>query len=876
MLEIMRSVPYNTDHEYRREFDNIIDINSRRDSLIHSISVLKASLRKISAEMDTAAIQERGVASPIMRNETFKDIAGDPPTNVVVSSSQPTDFVPSDYNDISNFLSRPVKIYNAKMFLNARNETSLDPWSLLLATPSIRAKIRNFGLMRANLKIRISFSAMPFHYGRLMVGYVPMATLNSVSNGYISNITSGAQTYASQEKLFYSWLSQFYGSKVLDIKSNKPFEIDIPFVCPAVMARVYSPALTTSLAAGTSYPDFASLGRLVFGNVNVPKANTTTPTDPYITIYAWLEDVVLALPTGSQQVITTEGDEREKGPIEKWTSKMIPYTSALSTVPEIAPWALASGTVLKGINKFASLLGWSYPNRIEPAVRMKPEPFQSGANCIGMDTGKRIVLDPKQEVSVDPRILGVQHDDMHLDALCSIESYLDTFEWTGSSAVLTPLAKYAVNPALSNVISNPYGGTGKVVQPTALAFAAKPFTYWNGKIKFRLEIVCSSFVRGKLLIGFEPNVAQSALINSNLSFNKQSYYVLDIQETDSFSFCVPWMFHLPFANCIDDNTQIETLMTLSSPSALYTSCNGYIFVAPLTELQTPDGSSVEVNVYVSGEEMTFAYPDFAQLPTQKKVFITSEMFIAEMEVEEVEEKKTLNEVEVMCDELIDISMKPNKSLMSCFGESVVSFRSLIKRFTATNSQSVSSISITAPGALQVQIPAFPRKNLKLNGTLNVNVNESNLFDYLADAFLGYRGGIRHRLRVIGAQVNDPNSHVRISLGNASVFTDTYAAAGVSLQSVMSKGLGTAEYIPHTNGGIEFETPYYSTALFHLPNDTSPQNASWYDRKEFLSRIDCFYDIASTLTNATIAIHHEVAGAEDFSYSHFLSSPPYSF
>jgi len=891
------SKAYCQDSKYRELMEKKIAASSRKSGLKATISNLKFALfNTIRVEMDPVAQQEHGTQDTVVTQETLKDNMGDGETKAPTFSHQTDDFDPEDFKELKDFLSRPVRIHSADLTLNARNETVINPWNLFLSAPSVRAKLRNFAYLRGDLHIRVAFSATPFHYGRVMMAYCPTGLYNSVFSYWTGNIGAGVQAFPAQERLFYCWLSQFYGAKSLDIKTNQPYEFVCPFVCPAVMGRLYNQGSAIALASGSTIPDFSNMGSIVYGCLNPIQSNAVGSTDPNMYVYAWMENVVLAVPTGSQMVITTEmdrgkkkkKDERVSGPVETLASNMIPVANALSTVPVIGPWAMASSIALKSLQSFASLLGWSYPNKIEPAIRVKNEPFQNGGNVIGMDTGKRITLDPKQEVTVDPRLYGMQHDDMDLNHLSEIESYLDTFTWTPAAVALVPIQVYGVNPMTCPAILNPVIGSRTVVQPTALAFAAKPFQFWNGDIEFRFEIVASSFVRGKFIIGFEPNISQLTLITANLGLNKQSYVVVDIQDTDSVSVCVPWAFHSPYALTARD-ADLRRMTGLSTTTNLEEVVTGFIFVAPLTELQSPDGSSVSVNVYIKGKNMSFVYPDYNLLPRarnfsvalvadlEEKISHGDDYLIStEMDVLAEYDEKNLNDENVTCKDLVDVRFPTRHAAMTCYGEVVKSFRSLLKRF-AGNSVVTSTVAITPPGTYQIQIPAFPMQSLIQGGTLASTIDQTTLFNYLQDAYLGHRGGIRHRFRLLGPKLDDPNTQIRVTLGSPSGFQTTMTINASSVFGGVSKGVGSVEFVPMTNGGIEFEVPYYSNSLFQIPgpNNNGPQSSFW-QQPAYMSVVSVFYDIPTTPSTTNLVAISEVAAAEDFSFGHYMSAYPYIF
>jgi hypothetical protein len=65
---------------------------------------------------------------------------------------------------------------------------------------------------------------------------------------------------------------------------------------------------------------------------------------------------------------------------------------------------------------------------------------------IGNDTGHRITLDPKQEISVDPRICGTTEDEMSVMAIAGREGLLDQQTWNVSNTPMLPIWEAFVMP----------------------------------------------------------------------------------------------------------------------------------------------------------------------------------------------------------------------------------------------------------------------------------------------------------------------------------------------------------------------------------------------------------------------------------------------
>jgi hypothetical protein len=318
--------------------------------------------------------------------------------------------------------------------------------------------------------------------------------------------------------------------------------MEIPFISPKQMHNLYNNS-TMALSDVTSYSDMAVAGSLYINTINQIKSASATPSTVSVQVYVWASNVQLGCTTGTVIQVTTESgqlDEREKGPIENVASRVAEVSQALTKVPFIAPFAKASSLIFRGVAGFSAIFGWSYPRDIKPCVRVRNQPFSNGANSIGVAMGKLIALDPKQELSVDPRVVAMSEDEMVFTNIAAIETYLATFDWLDDSVPMSAnLWKVRVSPQLGTRVVGT-GDNPTCIQPTPMAMVASYFQYWRGTIEFRFDIVCSKYHKGKIAILYDPNVRHTALIEADLDTNKQFMKIVDIQETQSFTLCVDW------------------------------------------------------------------------------------------------------------------------------------------------------------------------------------------------------------------------------------------------------------------------------------------------------------------------------------------------
>lgn len=851
--------------ERKKEIRAQIDALGKVESLQCTINLLDQYVLRdmyLKTESGVAgALGSDGAISTQRVDENFLDVGGDDPVQGNAGRSNASEQGSRAITELKDFLKRPVQIYKTAIAVSATTSLALSVWDLYTLIPSVRAKLRNYTYFRGDLKVRISISGTPFHYGKILVSYQPIPGVNEC----LTNLATCLAANAAFRPCVLNYLSQATGSAVMSVNENTPLEITCPYISTKPMHRLYNAGVTTAMAAATSYWDLETAGDLYIYSINIVKALNATSTPIYMQVYAWMENVDLGTNTGSHLVITTEsgrfGDERKTGPVEWITSKIASVSGVIAVaVPEIAPFALASQIAFSAISKVSSLFGWSKPVLEMHAKLVKQAPYSNTAVTIGSDTASRVVLDPKQEVTIDPRAAGLNFDDLSIQHIASRMTYLTTFNWLDTDdAMAGVIWSCRVHP---NLVTPHQGITYNWSQPTAMAFAVAPFEFWRGDIKFRFEIVCSSFHRGKLAIFFEPNVSQYTLINSALSLNKQFLRIIDIQETQTFDIVVKWASHRSWLR----NTNAATApYNIILPSTTYQAdgyVNGYIGVVPFTELQSPDTSDIFVNVYACCDNLQVNGFTSKNLPSQRRLLTEAGTFPG----------SCLSSVPVSTLDLNESSATVDKICVEHFGEQPLSFRALLKRkVTITNF----AMNTATRQVYTRSGPIYFLNRLPFGATAVANVN-FDMFSYLRYAYLGVRGAMRYTFEMTVADFARMNTF-KVGFSQPADYA-AIAALSAPLSETVCSNLpleGGIMEVPHTNGGIEIEFPFYSNNLFVFAgpttcDDTAHTNTTmekvWY-RNYTLS-----FNASATWTNDG---SFSVCSGEDFTYLRYLGSPYYT-
>jgi hypothetical protein len=178
-----------------------------------------------------------------------------------------------------------------------------------------------------------------------------------------------------------------------------------------------------------------------------------------ITVFAWAEDVKLAVPTAKSvavapstlvkeaKVVKLGGGNSKKESAETTQGKATISTvasafsksfGALKNVPLIGPFATAGSIAASSISDVAKIFGYSRPVQMSDTFRYQPQPISNTAATVGAYTGERLAVDPLNEVTIDPRVGNMPaEDELTISSIASRESYLTTITWTKDEQPLT-------------------------------------------------------------------------------------------------------------------------------------------------------------------------------------------------------------------------------------------------------------------------------------------------------------------------------------------------------------------------------------------------------------------------------------------------------
>lgn len=847
-----------------------------------------------------------GTKETASENVEFMD--SNPAFNYTVDSTDDPTRGIADVGDASlgTFLSRPILIKEFEWATSTSFFEQFDPWSLFYNNARNINRIANFNLLRSKLCVRILVNGNGFYYGRLIASYNPIPAEDEVTVNRGLNITQDV-VGASQRPHIYINPTECQGG-----------DLCLPFVWP-------QNALSIPKA------QWSKMGQMTISSLN-PLRNANGATDPItISVFAYAEDVNLSIPTASNPVtITPQSDEYGNTPVANMASRIARVTGKLGEVPYIGPFAMATTMAAKAVGGIAQLFGFSRPAIIDTVSIYKPQYVGGLANTNTPDTTNKLSLDVKQEVTIDPSVVGVgSTDEMGLVDIAKRESYYTTFTWQPVGGARSgPGFKLFQTQVIPTVYRTFGSGAGTEFHLTPSGYASLPFSFWGGSMEFRIQVVASNFHRGRLRLVWDP----SSLTGDD--YNTAYTKVVDISDMRDFTFKIGWgreASFLPVYNPMSIDVGTGTTVpsfTLgdSDPAMTEVYGNGTLSVFVVNDLTVPNtdagiDSDVEINVFTKMcDDARFAQPDDKALSSITYFNATAPS--AQSKVATVEaQSDEVEKVDMKDQEAAPVSEQPDTMCAAdqpvtdhmmdvYFGEQVTSIRQMMKRYCLHSLNSVGlELSNQALGTnTSTRMPDFPYYfGYNANGVNETAAGDkfsycyTTLMNYFAPAYVAYRGGIRWK-HLIQLSQNDPQTDQNLNdswisstrtsgfnktLGGAPTYTpykrnettiigattgananDKLAASAVD----STGGTVSGAYVTpqRENPDCEIELPFYNQRRFMSARRID--NVSQRFPNPDFADVE-FPPCHNVQANGPVGVmYNYVATAEDFSLNFFIGVP----
>lgn len=714
----------------------------------------------------------------------------------------------SDDATLDNFFSRPVKIAEYEWSTTLPTiAQDFDPWSLYFENARVANRLVNYNLLRCKLYLKFVINGNGFLYGRSLVSYLPFDAYDDLSTN--AALIKEDLVQASQQPHIF-----------LDPTTSQGGDMCLPFFYHENYINIPD-------------GDWDRMGRVYVRTLSDLKHANGAADQVTISCFAWAEDVEVSVltitepstlvPQMGKKGENTETDKaNESGTVSGPASAVAKVAGRLKSVPFIAPYALATETAANAVGSIAKVFGYSRPTLTVASNPYRPTPNGSLALTNTPDNAQKLTVDEKQELTVDPKIAGIGScDSLSIKSIASRESYLTSFSWNVGTAPESLLWNARVDPCTWAESTGPPVG----FHFPACAVAALPFKYWTGTMKFRFQVVCSNFHKGRLKVVYDPNALWNGSALST-EYNTNYMRVVDISDEQDFTVEVGngqsntlLDHHLPG---IDSVTQMYSTSAYTNREE----GNGVVSVMVVNELTVPNSTvnnDITVNVFVSmGDDFEVFVPDDH---FQKFVFKPQMGKLTDGQETSEPSKPVQNETMELGPGEQDTEMI-NKVFT---GEAIASFRTMLKRYNAWT-----TIGNNNGGQqfTRVQLAAFPFLRGNVNGAVNQQVSLATynfcntiLLHWVVNAFSGWRGSIRYKALPRGGWADRTTMYAtREDFTSAPYAYNQYGfssptnqsrAAAESLNSnlIPTGAKGAAYTHAMVNPTLEWEVPFYSRYRF---------------------------------------------------------------
>lgn len=762
------------------------------------------------------------------------EIASEPdPTSTSVANADCT---------LGEFMSRPVRIATYSWPVGTPNGINqlLFPWTAFLRNRRVVNRLTTFRNIRGKLHVKFLVNGNNFYYGRMLVSYLPYGSFGSGNFGQArpaGPLTPPIDTVAATCR------PHIY----LDPATSQGGEMVLPFFNQA--DALATPSLTDA--------ELNLMGVLWLTSLTPMYHTNGGTTAVSVTVYAWMTDVHMYGPTETNTsiLVPQSGTEYGTGVISKPMSILSRFASAMKDAPVIGPYAMATSLAASTTGQIASLFGFSRPRILDDPTPMVPMLCGNMSNYNANDTSISLALDSKQEVTIDPRVVGLSSaDELSISHIAGKESLMGRIQWDVGSPENKMLHTQYVTPCFYRS-SGPPGPTQEIAL-SSCGYAAFPFSYWRGTVKYRFQIVASGYHKGRLKVVFDPWVT-SFSDEENTAYTR----IIDLAEERDFEVDCSWQNNRPSATVAYFNNFSNAVLT-AQPSFT----NGTISLYVLNELVGPSATTfpIYINMFVSCPDLMVWSPTSERLNTVSYFpFNGTPVPLDEKEeklepiVENIDEELEPQSGEVVeSDEnhAGDPSIPNNPSttlemgednfadqiLSVLAGERITSIRQLLKRYChhtifsyACNQTQEVMFQFTLP-RMPWYYGSSPTAFDRIGAQTNVPFNKckTTFYNFYRPAFSGHRGSVRWKfcrmfcsnaqtqfygapeLATLERKPNDSryqvNEWIIESPPNATNNISNRARDWVTVAPHGANGMAVSSV---TNPNLEIELPWYSQLRF---------------------------------------------------------------
>ncbi len=451
---------------------------------------------------------------------------------------------------------------------------SMDVPSPLLNTTMYKEKVSGFYGFKGNLVLKFQTNAQKFQQGMILISVLPCGPmLTSERRMFILNHIEP--------------LSQLPSIRH-DISQTNETIIKVPYMSPMLMHPLDS----------ARAKDYATVYYIVYSPLSSGNINYRC--------WCHFEDVELSYPmaqSGKGMSVTKKANKYTTSDLED-TSGIVstPIATIASgvrqlgdNIPIISSFSQPTAWFLDSLSKGFASFGLSNP--VDTSVRHSVVP-RIGSHTYNVDindTVESFGYLAGNKIAHLPGFAGTDVDEMSIQHLCSIPSFLGYFVWStadGPSAEIFSRVVGKSGFSTAGAITTGAGTRNYKIYPP-FAYIANRFVFWRGSIKYKFYAVKTNFHNGRILFSYSPNLNPTNNTSAKADFNTR--YIWDISQVSTFEVTIPYV-----------SPQSWTLWNSDQNIG---SLKGFV----LTELEAVSGVSTTIEILVE----ISAGPDFevAQIDT---------------------------------------------------------------------------------------------------------------------------------------------------------------------------------------------------------------------------------------------------------------------
>lgn len=508
-----------------------------------------------------------------------------PSTNIMESDRDDTytsDMISN--GELGDYLSRPVLISEHTWIEGTPFTTStVTPWNAFFNSPAIKRKVDNYAFISCKLKVKIMVNSTPFLYGAMIAAYQPKQAMagRSFSNTNDLDLTEISQaphvwvlpqdsTGGVLELPFFherDWLeltssselanmgqitlSEFVGLTAANGSASQ--SITVQMYAWAEDVCLSGPTYELAVQSKETYPDrgtficFMMMLETLFNAFPILRqvhrkyvsfGDKASDLFEDIEVQAGVvSSVGNSLKTAAHEVgsAITNRDEYWKTPISSVSSSIAAVAKPLEDIPLISKFAKATQIGASAVSKVAKLFGFTNPPVIDNVMPLRNVPYHAFSSAEISVPADKFTLDPKNELSVDPRSVGLSaQDELAIGYIAGRESYIGNVVWPTTSAPGVDLFNLPVGPVNYNVA---VASNGYQYALTPAALISRLFDSWRGDLILRFKVIASKYHCGRMRIVWDPKSDLNAVPdNTATSFNR----VIDISSDKDVEIRIPY------------------------------------------------------------------------------------------------------------------------------------------------------------------------------------------------------------------------------------------------------------------------------------------------------------------------------------------------